>query len=508
MKLLLDNIQKTILCLFLCYTSVFTFAQEIDPTDVSYVSLNPYTSEVTVSWYKSESPNIKFARILYIYDETTLIKGKGIVDITGNEDNSFAFKTDTIAIFPYNADERPISIAVDAYSENGTNSTSLREYHTTMVSTAKTTVCPSQILIAWTGYYGYGITVEKYEIIESINGSEVVVKECLPSEKTCLINLNETAERFFYVRATFQDCRGTLQFSNSSMCSIIKPMPISPKFINAENISIDGTDVAITFKYDTAADYKNYVVYKSEFDTNHFIGIDTITLDSNSSPIYIYHDTQAYKKDTLVFYKSAVFDNCGIKLIESQILTPILLTIREISDEQNMIEWTKNIPWNEASYYRIYMSENNESEQLVDSVTSNTYIYIDYIDDATHSFSRCYHVESVNNFVTPSYISSTNSVCLNKDYKILIPNIFNPTSEIDENQIFKPKFAFITGEYSLKIIDRFGTTIFTSNNIEIGWDGKVKGKIAPTGMYQYSIQITLPNGENIDRHGVVHLIYN
>jgi hypothetical protein len=27
-------------------------------------------------------------------------------------------------------------------------------------------------------------------------------------------------------------------------------------------------------------------------------------------------------------------------------------------------------------------------------------------------------------------------------------------------------------------------------------------------MYQYTIQITLPNGENIDRHGVVHLIYN
>ena len=508
MKLLSGNIRKTIICLFLCGKSAFTFGEEIDPTDVSYVSLNPYTSEVTVSWYKSESANIQYARLLYIYDETTLIKGKGIVDVAGNEDNSFLFKTDTIAMFPYNADERPISIAVDAYSENGTNSTSLREYHTTMVSTAKTTHCPSQILIAWTQYYGYGIAVEKYEIVETSNGVETVVKECLPTEKTTLINLNENTERYFFVRATFHDCRGNLQSSNSSMCSVQESMPIGPKFIKAENISIHGTDVAVSFKYDTAAEYKNYVIYKSEGGSNNFVGIDTITLHSNSSPIYTLNDTQTYKKDTLVYYKSAVFDDCGTKLLESDIITPILLTIREISDEQNMIEWTKNIPWEEASFYRIFMSENNEAEQLIETVLSNTHGYIDYIDDASHSFSRCYRVEAVNTFVTPEYNSSTNTVCLSKQYKILIPNVFNPMSNIKENSTFKPKFAFITGDYSLKIIDRFGTTIFSSNEIETGWDGKIKDKNAPTGMYQYQILITLPNGENIDRHGVVHLIYN
>ena len=127
------------LWLFIMNSFLSLFAEEIDPTDISYVSVNPYTNEVTISWYKSESANIAYARILYIYDETTLIKGKGFVDIVGNEDVTYKFKTDTIDKFSYNPDERVISLAVDAYSENGNNSTSLREYHTTMLASAQIT---------------------------------------------------------------------------------------------------------------------------------------------------------------------------------------------------------------------------------------------------------------------------------------------------------------------------------------------------------------------------------
>lgn len=504
MKSLLVNRKNILIICFFLLLSISSFADEIDPTDVSYVSINPYTNEVTVSWYKSESDNIKFARILYIYDETTLIKGKGIVDIQGNTDNSFGFKTDTISLFPYNSYERPISLAVDAYAENGNNSTSLREYHTTMASTAKTTTCPAQIKITWTQYYGFGISVEKYEIIESIDGKEVVVKQCLASETSCFISPNEHSERSFFVRASFVDSHGKRQTSTSSMCSVNEPLPVAPQFLTAENISIEEQDITVTFTIDTASDYKKYILLKSEKDNLHFVGIDTIHSIANNCNTYIYKDELAYKKDTTVYYKMMGYDNCGTSIIESSELSPITLTVREITETQNILEWSKNTPTNGSYTYKIWCSENKETEKLITTITEKQYLYVDEITNPDHSFSRCYRIEAQKDL----YSSFSNSVCLNKSYKLLIPNAINPFSTIEENRIFKPKYAFISGDYTLQIYDRNGTCIFRSDDIDTGWDGTTKGKNATAGIYRYFIQITLPDGEKIERRGTVHLLYN
>lgn len=510
MKLLLDKnikLHKLLICIILLFNAITLHAEEIDPTDISYVSINPYTNEVSVCWYKSESANIKFARVLYIYDETTLIKGKGIADIQGNTDNTFTFKTDSIALFPFEANEQPISIAVDAYSENGNNSTSLREYHTTMVATARTTTCPSKIKLTWSSYYGYGITIDKYEIIEATNG-ENVIKQCSANENTCLIDLNENNERKFFIRATFTDCRGIKKTTTSSMCTIVAPQQKMPQFIDAENISIQNNDIELSFKFDTSSNFKHFILYKSEQTQNTFIGIDTINLHSGDSPIYNYTDIQAYKKDTINYYKAVVFDNCNEKIAESQTLTPIQVKSQQITERRNYIEWSANIPWNNVRTYHIWISENDEEEILADSVSGTINSYMDNLDnDISHCFSRCYRIEAIQDTIVNPHSSFSNQTCIENEYKILIPNAINPISSIEENRIFKPKYAFLTGDYKLEIYDRNGTCIFKSDNIDEGWNGTTKGKNAPIGMYQYQIHITLPNGEHIERHGLVHLIY-
>ncbi len=506
MKLWLDNIQKILICITLLLSAVVLHAEEIDPTDVSYVTVNPYTNEVSVCWYKSKSANIKYARILYIYDETTLIKGKGIVDVPGNEDNTFVFKTDSISLFSYEANEKPMSLAVDAYSENGNNSTSLREYHTTMVASADVTRCPSRIKLSWTHYFGYGITIEKYEIVEVIEETETVLQECSSKECTCFIDLNENPNRQFFVRAVFNDCRGTKRTSTSCMCEISEISSTLPKFIDIENISIENnTDISMVLKYDVASDYRNYVIYKSENDTNHFIGIDTLYLKKTDSEIYDFVDVAAFKQDTATFYKTAVFDECGLQIKQTKPITPITAEVHESEVLTNLLEWSQNTSWENISQYKIWRSQDGESEQLIDSIDENHYLYFDELDEEyTQASFFCYRVETIHG----EYSSFTNSVCLNKKYKLLIPNAINPYSDIEENRIFKPKYAFITGSYKMNIIDRFGNCIFTSTNIDNGWDGKVKDSYVPTGTYQYKISIVLPNGENIERIGVVNVIYN
>jgi hypothetical protein len=76
------------------------------------------------------------------------------------------FKTDSIAIFPIEAQDAPLSFAVDAYATNGDNSTSLREFHTTMNAKISIEKCPSQLTLTWTPYIGYNVTIDSYVIIE------------------------------------------------------------------------------------------------------------------------------------------------------------------------------------------------------------------------------------------------------------------------------------------------------------------------------------------------------
>ena len=516
MKLWLDNILKPIVSAFSCLTILLCSAlnctaDDIDPTDISYVSVNPYTNEVVVSWYKSESANIKFTRILYIYEKSTLVKGNGIVDIPGNDDKTFVFKTDTVSQFTFDANEKPITLAVDAYSENGSNSTSLREYHTTMIASAKITSCPSQIKISWTAYSGYGITVDKYEIIESSNGTETVVKECNADEFTCLLELNEHQDRNFFVRATFTDCRGIKRTSTSCMCEVSQKAYVYPKFLEIEALHVENHDITVVCRCDVASDFRTYYLYKTTSDAENVL-LETFTLSSESTGKHEYLDKNAFETTPDISYQVVVLNNCNDTILIGG-AQPDIPRICDYEKTRQTISWSNH--GDSVSFYRLWRSINDKPEELI-ATMENKSNFIGYDDDISNileintTLYICYRVETLYKTGTTSF---TYKSCIEKsnfiDYKLLIPNAINPYSEIEENRIFKPKYAFLSGDYTLEVYNRFGALIFTSNDIDVGWDGTIKGEIAPTGTYQYKIVITnAPNSaQPIIRYGVVNLIY-
>lgn len=505
MKLWSDNIQTIARSLFvglICFASLpfAGNAEDIDPTDISYVSVNPYTNEVTVSWYKSESPNIKHARILYIYETSVLVKGTGIADIPGNENATFKFQTDTVQNITFDSNERPLTLAVDAYSENGSNSTSLREYHTTMVASAKITTCPSRIKLSWTPYYGFGITVDKYEIIESSNGTETVVKECNANEYSCLIDLNETKDRNFFVRASFSDCRGVKQTSTSCMCDVSQKAYVYPKFLTIESLDIENHDITITCLCDVASDFRTFHLYKTTSEGQSLL--NTFVLTPESPEIYVFVDKNAFENVPDVSYQLDVYDNCDSLLLSSG-AQPDRVRVTDYIDEKiNTIQWSEH--GENVLHYRIWRSINNDNEQIIATTTETTYDD-DISDIRSNCVSLCYRIETV---YQDNVTSFTYRACIDKNYRLLIPNAFNPYSDIKENRIFKPKYAFLSGDYTMEIFNRFGGCVFTSNDIDVGWDGTIKGQIAPTGTYQYKIEITnIPNKEPITRFGMVNVIY-
>jgi gliding motility-associated-like protein len=87
---------------------------------------------------------------------------------------------------------------------------------------------------------------------------------------------------------------------------------------------------------------------------------------------------------------------------------------------------------------------------------------------------------------------------------LYVPNSFTPDGE-EFNTVFLPVFStgFTPKNYVLSIYDRWGGTIFESNNYLVGWDGRIEFVMCPDGVYNYQIRYTKKDVESpvvIDGH--------
>lgn len=88
--------------------------------------------------------------------------------------------------------------------------------------------------------------------------------------------------------------------------------------------------------------------------------------------------------------------------------------------------------------------------------------------------------------------------------QLFIPNAFTPESG-NENSIFKPAFTEVK-EYRMDIYASNRGLVFSTNNIEEGWDGNYKGNPQPTGVYVYIVKFTNADGITSTQKGKLMLI--
>ncbi|KAA5534538.1 gliding motility-associated C-terminal domain-containing protein [Taibaiella lutea] len=88
---------------------------------------------------------------------------------------------------------------------------------------------------------------------------------------------------------------------------------------------------------------------------------------------------------------------------------------------------------------------------------------------------------------------------------IWLPNAFSPNGD-GLNDEFIPKTKGHPKEYVMHIFDRWGQNIFTSFDIEKGWDGTINGKPAAISTYHYFISGKCTNGEPVNLKGGITLV--
>lgn len=128
----------------------------------------------------------------------------------------------------------------------------------------------------------------------------------------------------------------------------------------------------------------------------------------------------------------------------------------------------------------------------------------------------CYYITTVDsidgngggNESTPSPIVQTNNCPVYG-----LPNTFTPNGD-GKNDVFRPFLPYrYISSIDFKVVNRWGETVFATQDPYIGWDGKDQSSDLPLaeGVYYYTCTVqqnTLPASEPILLKGYVQIIRN
>ena len=92
------------------------------------------------------------------------------------------------------------------------------------------------------------------------------------------------------------------------------------------------------------------------------------------------------------------------------------------------------------------------------------------------------------------------------EFAFFVPNSFTPNHD-GKNEVFKPIVVGVK-QYSLRIIDRWGSVVFETQDPEAAWEGNnlITGEPSPIGTYVYKIEVKNFLDETKVYTGNLHLI--
>jgi gliding motility-associated-like protein len=262
-----------------------------------------------------------------------------------------------------------------------------------------------------------------------------------------------------------------------------------------ENIStIVGTNSTVELRWtqDPAFNVTAYLVTKAVNGT--FAERDTVTTPTFTD--------DAYASDATSCYTINYDDACANKSPVSVEVCPIILVGSLQEDNAISLSWNAYNGWRNGVDHYIVEKFSDQGQLLR---TFNAGVNTTYVDNTQDLLNQValYRITAVAN--DGGIVSSvSNTITIIKDPNLFYPTAFTPNAD-RLNDIFNVFGQYITN-FEMRIFNRWGEMMYSTEDIDQGWNGFYKGTLMPEGTYVFRATITDQAGRTFDRSGTVLLL--
>ncbi|MDR0364477.1 MAG: gliding motility-associated C-terminal domain-containing protein [Bacteroidales bacterium] len=364
--------------------------------------------------------------------------------------------------------------------------------------------CDSIALLSWMMYSD--MEVDVYEIYASYDGgsSYVLVDEIEPTIFSYEYKAMTPQTCYFQIFAVHYWSNAKKQIASSCIRSVDFTFSDKPDPEYFRHVSVKGSDIEVCFEIDPNKPYLKYELERSTTgEDGSFTTIATFE-EQTISPL-CHLDLNMNVQTTSYYYRLKTVDTCGTIIPAVKPAQNILLQAKLTEDRIAQLEWTAYEGFiNGLHSYIVHRYVNEEFDKSF-SVNINAYTDIDHVvSDITLNIEYLVEAKSTISENEPDIqdiaLSNRTRLQLNLPDIITFPNAFSPTQT---NKIFKPTIdpSIYMSIYRLLIYNRWGELIYETELQRDGWDGRINGKIAPTGGYAYYLRIVTTNNDTYERRG-------
>jgi gliding motility-associated-like protein len=203
-------------------------------------------------------------------------------------------------------------------------------------------------------------------------------------------------------------------------------------------------------------------------------------------------------------YQLSYDDICENKSPRNQTVCPITLTASLNDDNSVTLTWNDFNGWEDGVDY--YLIEKYDQDgNLLDEITvpAGTTSYQDDVEN----FNEQTYVYVVIANPAPDLtlpVSISNRVTVIKNPNLFHPSAFTPNGD-NLNDIFNVYGQYIDN-FEMSIFNRWGELMFTTRELDEGWDGTYKGAAMPEGTYTFVANITDLAGRTFKKSGSILLL--
>lgn len=401
-----------------------------------------------------------------------------------------------VAVTPCNAGLVGLGTAADATTGP----------HTSMILTYSLDRCTRNVDLNWNAYENWAQGVEHYQIWLSINGAPPSPVDTVFTNSYVYENAVNGDSMHFFIRAKEVGLNNTAQSSELAIDVNVND-PMEQLQIRDIEVAADNQSIQIDWAWDTQVDHQSATLQIRNEEGSWNL-LQNLNAPSAPTENYLHNSTTATEGP--VFYRLQHLDACNLQRFSNLGATLYLEGAAE--NGINSLQWPNwAMPNVQVERYELYRLDGNGNSSLLASLPDSSRRYTDDLDVRNASEAELsYYLIAYGQLSLPdgtslAIDSRSNTLLLQQSAVVYAPNAFAPEGKNDE---FRPVVVFGTAvrQYQMQIYDRWGALLFETNNLREGWDGRKNGRPLPVGSYVYAIRLQQPDGEWVEKQGVLLLL--